>query len=441
MHKYAMNSAADFMPVDRLRNIQNQKFLKRFRYTYDNVKWYRDLLAKNGVDPNSIRSIDDIVKLPFIVKTDLRDTYPTGMLATSMENIVRFHASSGTTGKPIVVPYTREDLDVWSECVARCLTMFGIDETDVLQVGYGYGLFTGGLGLHDGGERRGCAVVPASGGNTARHLMFIRDLGVSAIACTPSYFLHVIDHAQKIGYDWKETKLRVGIFGAEPWTDGMRQFIEQETGIVAHDIYGLTEVSGPGVGGDCSCHAGIHIMEDHFYPEIIDPETLKPVPDGEEGELVFTTLDKTGMPLLRYRTRDITRIIPDQCACGRTIRRIGRISHRSDDMMIVRGVNVFPGQIESVLTGVDTGLVNYQVHLDTNDSGLATIEVKFEATPEMYATFTSEPEKRDLLAKVVSERLRQTVGIGFKATVVDQGGIPRSEGKMQRIVDHRKIDL
>ncbi len=441
MHKYAMNAAADFMPVDRLRNIQNQKFLKRFRYTYDNVKWYRDLLAKNGVDPNSIRSIDDIVKLPFIVKTDLRDTYPTGMLATSMENIVRFHASSGTTGKPIVVPYTREDLDVWSECVARCLTMFGIDETDVLQVGYGYGLFTGGLGLHDGGERRGCAVVPASGGNTARHLMFIRDLGVSAIACTPSYFLHVIDHAQKIGYDWKETKLRVGIFGAEPWTDGMRQFIEQETGIVAHDIYGLTEVSGPGVGGDCSCHAGIHIMEDHFYPEIIDPETLKPVPDGEEGELVFTTLDKTGMPLLRYRTRDITRIIPDQGACGRTIRRIGRISHRSDDMMIVRGVNVFPGQIESVLTGIDTGMVNYQVHLDTNDSGLATIEVKFEATPEMYVTFTSEPEKRDLLAKVVSERLRQTVGIGFKATVVDQGGIPRSEGKMQRIVDHRKIDL
>ena len=441
MHKYAMNSSADFMPIDRLRIIQNQKFLKRFRYTYDNVKWYRDLLAKHNVDPNSIQSIDDIVKLPFIVKTDLRDTYPTGMLATSMENIVRFHASSGTTGKPIVVPYTREDLDVWSECVARCLTMFGIDETDVLQVGYGYGLFTGGLGLHDGGQRRGCAIVPASGGNTARHLMFIRDLEVSAIACTPSYFLHIIDHARKIGYDWKETKLRVGIFGAEPWTDGMRQFIEQETGIEAHDIYGLTEVSGPGVGGDCSCHAGIHICEDHFYPEIIDPETLKPVPDGEEGELVFTTLDKTGMPLIRYRTRDITRIIPDRCACGRTLRRIGRISHRSDDMMIVRGVNVFPGQIESVLTGVDAGLVNYQVHLDTNDSGLATIEVKFEATPEMYAAFASEPEKRDLLAKVVSDRLRQTVGIGFKATVVDQGGIPRSEGKMQRIVDHRKNDL
>ena len=441
MHKYAMNSAPDFMPVGRLRNIQNQKFLKRFRYTYDNVKWYRDLLAKNNVDPNSIQSLDDIGKLPFIVKTDLRDTYPTGMLATSMDNVVRFHASSGTTGKPIVVPYTREDLNVWSECVARCLTMFGIDETDVLQVGYGYGLFTGGLGLHDGGERHGCAIVPASGGNTARHLMFIRDLGVSAIACTPSYFLHIIDHAQKIGYDWKETKLRVGIFGAEPWTDGMRQFIEQETGIVAHDIYGLTEISGPGVGGDCSCHAGIHICEDHFYPEIIDPETLKPVPDGEEGELVFTTLDKTGMPLIRYRTRDITRIIPEPCACGRTIRRIGRISHRSDDMMIVRGVNVFPGQIESVLTGVDSGLVNYQVHLDTNDSGLATIEVKFEGTPEMYGVFTNEPEKRGQLEKLVSDRLRQTVGIWFKATVVEQNEIPRSEGKMKRIVDHRKTDI
>lgn len=440
MHKYAMNSAADFMPVDRLRVIQNQKFVKRFRYTYDNVAWYRELLAKYNVDPNSIQSLDDLPKLPCVVKTDLRDTYPLGMLATSMDKIIRFHASSGTTGKPIVAPYTREDLDVWAECVARCLTMFGIDENDVLQVGYGYGLFTGGLGLHDGGERRHCAVVPASGGNTARHLMFIKDLGVTAIACTPSYFLHIIDHAQKIGYDWKETKLRVGIFGAEPWTDGMRQYIEETTGIEAHDIYGLTEISGPGVGGDCSYHAGVHIFEDHFYPEIIDPETLRPLPDGEMGELVFTTLDKTGMPLIRYRTRDMTRIIPERCACGRTIRRIGRISHRSDDMMIVRGVNVFPGQIESVLTGIDSGLINYQIHLDTNDSGLATIEVKFEATPGMYSEFELDPAKREALARLVAERLRQTVGIGFKTTVADPNTVPRSEGKMQRIIDHRRKD-
>ncbi len=438
MHKYAMNSAADFMPVDRLRAIQNQKFMKRFHYTYANVEWYRNLLAKHNVDPNEIKSIADISKLPCIVKTDLRDTYPLGMLATSMDNIIRFHASSGTTGKPIVIPYTREDLDVWSECVARCLTMFGLDEQDVLQVGYGYGLFTGGLGLHDGGERRHCAVVPASGGNTQRHLMFIKDLDVTAIACTPSYFLHIIDHAQKLGYNWKESKLRVGIFGAEPWTDGMRSFIEQETGIVAHDIYGLTEISGPGVAGDCSCHAGMHIFEDHFYPEIIDPDTLQPLPDGEEGELVFTTLDKTGMPLIRYRTRDITRLIPEQCACGRTIRRIGRISHRSDDMMIVRGVNVFPGQIESVLTGVDPGLIHYTIHLDSNDTGLATIEVKFEATPAMYEEFKADPAKSENLSRLVANRLRETVGIGFKATVVEQNSIPRSEGKMKRIYDNRK---
>jgi phenylacetate-CoA ligase len=433
-----MNSAADFMPVDRLRDIQNRKFMKRFRYTYDNVRWYRDLLASHNVDPNSIHSIDDISKLPFIVKTDLRDTYPTGMLAANMEDIVRFHGSSGTTGKPIVVPYTREDLDVWAECIGRCLTMFGVDEHDVLQVSFGYGLFSGGVGLHDGGQHRGCAVVPASGGNTARQLMLIKDLDVTVIACTPSYFLHIVDTARKIGYNWKETKLRVGIFGAEPWTEGMRQFIEDETGIVAYDIYGLTEISGPGVGGDCSCHAGIHIFEDHFYPEIIDPETLEPLPDGEEGELVFTTLDKTGLPMLRYRTRDMTRLLPEPCACGRTCRRIGRISHRSDDMMIIRGVNVFPGQIESVLTGINGGFHHYQIHIDKNDSGLATIEVKFEATPEMYEEFKSAPEKRDELAKTVADKLRQTVGIGFKTTVVDREEIPRNDGKSQRIVDHRK---
>lgn len=428
------------MPVERLRAIQNEKFIKVFRRTYENVEWYRNLLAKHKVDPNDIRSIADISKLPFIVKTDLRDTYPDGMRAAPMEKIVRFHASSGTTGKPIVVPYAQEDLDVWSECVARCLTMFGLDETDVLQVGYGYGLFTGGLGLHDGGQRRGCAIIPAGGGNTTRHLMLIKDLNATAIACTPSYFLHIIDQAQKTGYDWKETKLRVGIFGAEPWTDGMRQFIEQETGIVAHDIYGLTEISGPGVGGDCSHHAGIHIFEDHFYPEIIDPDTLQPLPDGETGELVFTTLDKVGMPVIRYRTRDITRLIPERCACGRTIRRIGRISHRSDDMMIVRGVNVFPSQIESVLTSIDPGLINYQIYLDSNESGLATIEVKLEGTPEMYAAFAEDASRREGLARLVTSKLRDTIGIGFKTTIVDQNAIPRSEGKMKRIVDNRKKD-
>lgn len=432
-----MISAPDFMPVNRLREIQNQKFINVFQRTYQNVPWYRELLAKNNVDPNSIRSLADISKLPFIKKTDLRDTYPNGMLATSMDKIVRYHASSGTTGKPIVVPYTREDLDVWAECVSRCLTAFGLDESDVLQVGYGYGLFTGGLGLHDGGQRRGCTIVPVSGGNTERHLMFFRDLKVTAIACTPSYFLHIIDVAQKIGFDWKETKLKFGIFGAEPWTEEMRQFIEAQTGIRAYDIYGLTEISGPGVGGECSCRAGVHIFEDHFYPEIVDPDTLQPLPDGESGELVFTTLDKIGMPVIRYRTRDITKIIAEPCPCGRTIRRIGRISHRSDDMMIIRGVNVFPSQVESVLLAVDPGLVNYQIYLSKNPDGLDAIEVKVELTREKFAELGDNVANLEKFRRQIAEKLKSTVGINFKTTLVEPDVIPRSQGKMQRIVDER----
>ena len=437
MTKYNMLSAPDFMPVERLRDIQNRKFLGAFRRAYENVQWYRELLAQHKVDPNSIKSLADISKLPFIKKTDLRDTYPNGMLATSMDKIIRYHASSGTTGKPIVVPYTREDLDVWAECVSRCLTAFGLDENDVLQVGYGYGLFTGGLGLHDGGERRRCTVVPVSGGNTERHLMFIRDLNVTAIACTPSYFLHIIDHAQKIGFNWKDTKLKVGIFGAEPWTEEMRKFIESETGITAFDIYGLTEISGPGVGGECSSHAGVHIFEDHFYPEIVDPDTLEPLPDGESGELVFTTLDKTGMPLIRYRTRDITKIIAEPCACGRTIRRIGRISHRSDDMMIIRGVNVFPGQVESALLAVDPGLVNYQIHLSKGDAGLDVIEVKVELTREKFSELGDNTTSLEIFRRLIAEKLKSTVGINFKTTLVEPDAMPRSQGKIKRIYDNR----
>ena len=437
MTKYSMLSAPDFMPVDRLRAIQNRKFLGVFRRTYENVPWYRELLAKNNVDPNSIQSLADISKLPFIKKTDLRDTYPNGMLATAMDKIVRYHASSGTTGKPIVVPYTREDLDVWSECVSRCLTAYGLDESDVLQVGYGYGLFTGGLGLHDGGTRRGCTVIPISGGNTERHLMLIQDLQVTAVACTPSYFLHVIDLADKVGYDWKATKLRVGIFGAEPWTEEMRRFIEAKTGIRAYDIYGLTEISGPGVGGECSCRTGVHIFEDHFYPEIVDPDTLQPLPDGEMGELVFTTLDKTGMPIIRYRTRDITKLVAEPCPCGRTIRRIARISHRSDDMMIIRGVNVFPGQVESSLLAVDPGLVNYQIHLSKGADGLDVIEVRVELTREKFSELRDNTASLEMFRRQIAEKLKSTVGINFKTTLVEPDSMPRSQGKIKRIFDDR----
>ena len=438
MAKYSMVSAPDFLPTHMLRDVQNQKFLDLFQRVYNNVEWYRDLLKKNNVDPDSIRSIADIGKLPFIKKTDLRDTYPTGMFAAPMSQIVRFHASSGTTGKPIVMGYTRHDLDAWSESTARALTMFGLDENDVIQVGYGYGLFTGGLGLHDAGQRRGCAVIPISGGNTERQLMLMRDLGTTVVACTPSYFLHLIDYGRKINFDWKETKLRAGVFGGEPWTDEMRKFIENETGIEAFDIYGLTEISGPGVGGECKCHAGIHIFEDHFYPEIVDPDTLEPLPDGEVGELVFTTLDKEGIPLIRYRTRDITRIIPERCECGLTMRRIGRISHRSDDMMIIRGVNVFPGQVESALLAIDQNLVNYQLVLSKDASGLDIIEVLVEPTPEQFARLWNDDHVKERFRRSIAEKLQRVVGINFKTTLVPPDALPRSEGKVQRVIDNRK---
>ena len=437
MAKYSMISAPDFMPEHMLRDVQNKKFLDVFHRVYTSVSWYRNLLEENNVNPDSIKSLADLSKLPFIKKTDLRDTYPTGMFAVPMSKILRFHASSGTTGKPIVMGYTQHDLDAWSEATSRALAMFGLDENDVLQVGYGYGLFTGGLGLHDGGQRRGCTVLPISGGNTERQLMLMRDLGTTAVACTPSYFLHIIDHARKVGFDWKTTKLRVGIFGAEPWSDEMRKFIEDETGIETFDIYGLTEVSGPGVGGDCPCHNGIHIFEDHFYPEIVDPETLQPLPDGEEGELVFTTLDKEGIPLIRYRTRDMTRLISERCACGRTLRRIGRITHRSDDMMIIRGVNVFPGQVESALLAIDPNLVNYQIYLSKGPDGLDVIEVKVEPTPEKFSVLWNDDAAKEKFRRLIAEKLQRVVGINFKTTLVAPDSIPRSEGKSKRVFDNR----
>lgn len=436
--EYNMISAPDFMPEHMLRDVQNRKFLNVFKRVYKNVKWYRDLLEKNNVNPDSIKSIADIVKLPFIKKTDLRDTYPVGMLAVPMHDIVRFHASSGTTGKPIVMAYTRNDLASWSDAAARALAMFGLTKDDVLQNSYGYGLFTGGIGVHDGGHRLGCTVLPTSGGNTERQLMLMRDLGVTAIACTPSYFLHMIDQAKKIGFDWSETKLKHGIHGAEPWTPEMRKYMEEATGYKAHDIYGSTEVSGPGVGADCYCNSGLHIFEDHFYPEIIDPETLQPLPDGELGELVFTTLDKEGIPMIRYRTRDMTRIMPDRCPCGRTIRRIDRITHRSDDMLIIRGVNVFPSQVESILLAVDPSLVNYQIHLDKDASGLDTIEVKVETTPEKFTALWNDESAKEMFRRSLAAKLKDRIGIGFRLTLVAPDSIPRSEGKVKRVYDNRQ---
>lgn len=434
MSRFHPISSPDYLPPEILRDLQERKFLATFRHTFQNVEWYRNKVTAAGVAPEDIRSLDDIRLLPTLVKTDLRDTYPFGMFAVPMSEIVRFHASSGTTGKPIVVSYTQGDIDVWRETVARSLAAFGVDNTDTLQNSFGYGLFTGGLGLHYGGEKHGVSVVPMSGGNTERQITLLRDFNVTVISCTPSYFLHLITKSKEMGVDLRETKLRIGVFGAEPWTEEMRQTIERETGIKAFDIYGLTEITGPGVGAECLCQAGPHIFEDHFYPEILDPETLQPLPDGELGELVFTTLSKRAMPLIRYRTRDITRIVPEKCECGRTLRRIARISHRSDDMMIVRGVNVFPGQIEASLLSVEGTLPHYQIILTRDASGLDNIEVEVELSSERFGDTVREV---DQLRRLISEKLQRTIGIRVKVTLVQPNSIPRSEGKAKRVIDKR----
>jgi phenylacetate-CoA ligase len=342
-------SAPDFVPAPLLRQLQLDRLQTIVKHTYEHVELFRQRLESRNLKPADMQSLADLAKLPFTTKADLRDTYPFGLFATSLREVVRVHASSGTTGKPIVVAYTQKDLDVWTSVMVRSLATCGLHEGDIIQNAYGYGLFTGGLGAHYGAEGIGATVIPISGGNTDRQLMVMKDFGVTAICCTPTYFLHLIDRASQIGLDLKSLPLRAGVFGAEPWTQSMRKHIESVTNIQAFDIYGLSEIIGPGVAIECPHHDGLHIFEDHFYPEIIDPETGKVLPDGEEGELVLTTFSKFAMPMIRYRTRDITALLPGQCPCGRTLRRMRRIGRRSDDMLIIRGVNVYPSQIEAVL--------------------------------------------------------------------------------------------
>ena len=435
MSNYHAASASDYIPQNLLRELQWSRFEEVLHYTYENVAWYRDRMKKTGVSPSDVRSFDDMHKLPFVVKTDLRDTYPFGLFAAPLEQVVRFHASSGTTGKPIVVAYTQGDIDVWTEVVKRALLCYGVSEGDILQNAYGYGLFTGGLGLHYGGESLGVTVIPMSGGNTERQVMLMRDFGVTAFSGTPSYFLHILDKAAEMEVDVRSLPIRVGIFGAEPWTQAMRDRIEQEAGIRAFDIYGLTEITGPGVAAECHCQVGAHIFEDHFYPEIIDPETLQPLPDGEEGELVFTTLSKRGMPLLRYRTRDITSLVSEPCPCGRTLRRMARISHRSDDMFIVRGVNVFPGQIESALLSVEGTVPHYQIIL-TRENGLDQVEFRVELTSDRFSDTISSLEN---LRREIARKIESTVGIRALVRLVEPQSIPRSEGKAKRVSDLREI--
>ncbi|HOQ32525.1 MAG TPA: phenylacetate--CoA ligase [Candidatus Hydrogenedens sp.] len=433
--KFNPISSVDYLPRNFLEEIQLHRLQKMVQRVYENVPFYRQRMDENKVKPEHIRSIKDIELLPFTVKTDLRDTYPFGLFASPMPEIVRLHASSGTTGKPIVVAYTKEDIDVWCNVMVRSLAACGVDRGDIVQNAYGYGLFTGGLGFHYGAESLGATVIPISGGNTDRQIMIMKDFNVTVICCTPSYFVHIIERAGELGIDLKSLPLRIGIFGAEPWSEAMRQYIEREANIKAFDIYGLSEIIGPGVGNECICQNGLHIFEDHFYPEIIDPETLKPLPDGEEGELVFTTLSKKAMPMIRYRTRDITAFYNEPCPCGRTIRKIKKISRRSDDMFIIRGVNVFPSQIETALLAVEGSTPHYQIKL-TREHGLDQMEILIEVTSEMFSDRIAEMEK---LQEKFVQSIERIINIRANVRLVEPHSIPRSEGKAKRVVDLRKI--
>jgi len=429
-------SAPDYMPVPQMLELQLGRLRATVRRAYQHVELYHQRMDERNVSPEDIRTLDDVARLPFTVKVDLRDSYPFGLFASPLEEVVRLHASSGTTGKPIVVAYTQQDLGVWTDAMTRTLAACGLGCGDIIQNAYGYGLFTGGLGAHYGAEALGATVIPISGGNTDRQIMVMKDFRVTAICCTPTYFLHLLDRAAEMGVDVRELPLRVGVFGAEPWSDSLRRHIETAGGIKAYDIYGLTEITGPGVGSECRCQVGLHVFEDHFYPEIIDPNTERPVPEGEEGELVVTTLSKHAMPMLRYRTRDITAFVPGSCPCGRTLRRIKRISRRSDDMFIIRGVNVFPSQVESALLAVEGALPHYQIIL-TREEGLDQMEVHVEVTPAVSSDKVGALEN---LHNKLAQSLNQTLGLRVAVRLVAPQTLKRSEGKAQRLTDRRNLD-
>jgi phenylacetate-CoA ligase len=426
-------SAPDYLPAPQLKDLQLGRLQATVRRAFDNVELFRQRMKAHGVRPEDIQSLDDIARLPFTVKADLRDTYPYGLFACPLSEVVRLHASSGTTGKPIVVAYTQDDLNVWTSVMARALASYGIHRGDIFQNAHGYGLFTGGLGFHYGLEALGATVIPISGGNTDRQVMIMKDFKVTSICATPSYFVHMLERASEMGIDVRELPLRAGGFGAEPWSESMRRHIEAASGIKAYDCYGLTEMTGPGVGAECWFQCGPHIFEDHFYPEVIDPETGQKVPDGVEGELVVTTLSKQAMPMIRYRSRDITALVPEPCACGRTLRRIRRIGRRSDDMLIIRGVNVYPSQVESALLAVEGTLPHYQIVL-TRDKGLDQMEIQVEVTAEVFGDRIRALV--DLNEKLM-RAMEGTLGLRVNVSLVAPHTIQRSEGKAKRVIDRR----
>ena len=426
-------SAPDFVSPGELRATQLARLQRTVQRAFGNVPLLRGRMEEHGLKPTDVRSLDDLVRLPFTDKADLRDTYPFGLFASPMKDIVRLHASSGTTGKPIVVAYTPGDLQVWTETMMRSYASCGLHAGDVVQIAYGYGLFTGGLGAHYGVEALGATVIPTSASHTERQLMVMKDFGVTAICCTPSYFLHLIDRSHQMGIEMRQLPLRTAVMGAEPWTEDMRARIEAEAGIRAYDMYGLSEIIGPGVAIECAWRTGLHLFEDHFLAEIIDPDTLERLPDGAEGELVLTTLSKEAMPMIRYRTRDITAFATEPCGCGRTIRRIRRIERRSDDMLIIRGVNVFPSQIETALLRVEGTLPHYQIVL-TREQGLDQIEVQVETAPEVLR---DEAGVLAGLHKKIAHSIESVTGIRVALRLVAPQTIPRSEGKARRVVDQR----
>ncbi len=418
-----------------LRELQGERLRALVERVYDRVPFYRRALAGKGVQPGDIRSLDDLPLLPFTVKSDFRDNYPLGLAAVPMDQIVRLHASSGTTGKPTVVAYSAADIDLWSEVMARTLTTAGVTRHDIVQNAYGYGLFTGGLGVHYGAERIGATVIPVSGGQTKRQIMLLQDLGSTVICCTPSYALYVAETAEEMGVDLRQSSLRTGIFGAEPWSERMRQEIEANTGMQALDIFGLSEIIGPGVSMECEHQCGLHIFEDHFLPEIVDPRTGDPLPYGQKGELVFTTLTKEAMPVIRYRTGDISSLNPETCACGRTMVRMEKISGRTDDMIIVRGINVFPSQIETVLLQVEGVQPHYQIIVDRQRT-LDDLEVWVEISEEIFA---DEIRGLESLEDRLRYELHEALGINARVKLVEPRSIQRSEGKAKRVIDRREV--
>lgn len=424
------------MPREEIKKLQSERLVAQVKKMYERVECFRNRMDEKGLKPEDINGVEDLYKLPFSYKKDLRDYYPYGLFAEPLKDIVRVHASSGTTGKRIVVGYTEKDLDMWAECVARMLAAIGLGKDDIFQVSFGYGLFTGGFGLHAGAEKIGATVIPMSSGNTSLQIQTMIDFKATAICCTPSYAMYLAEEVEKLGIK-DQLSLKVGIFGAEPWSESMRREIEEKLGIRAYDIYGLSEILGPGVSCECEYQCGMHVWEDNFIVEIIDPETEEVLPEGSTGELVFTTISKDGFPVIRYRTRDICSLNYEPCKCGRTHLRMNKPSGRSDDMLIIRGVNVFPSQIEEVLLSINSGEItpNYLIRIDRVNNN-DTFDLDVEMSEDM---FTDDLQSITKTEKFITEKLRSVLGLGVRVHLVNPKSIARSEGKAKRVIDNRKL--